>query len=909
MANGTAAAPPESDLTAARVTTQPTAREGKEDAMSTAEEMEAGRKRSRYWANPGASSPQTKPDPSGEDSGALPIDTGIVTAATPKQPQVECINPKAGSPNEPMATHPAAPVSVANALAGDSAANPATPKHDKEMARRFLAGLDPNASRFTFQLFSDGAGDHRQIFHGSLDELWPKVRMLNTPQRGVGVFVTISETDFKGRSTNNIVRPRAIFADADGKEQAEHCRLVLEVCDAAPSMAVNSGRGYHFYFLTNVPRDQFSMLQVQLSAKLGTDAAVKDLPRVMRLPGTLHLKDPTKPKLVKLLNPPNCSVKRWQLSELVGKLGLSPANPSLNQGPSKTANLTRAKPDLSKFAHADREYLNKVFGLHAEDKLAAGFEANIEEVRSAVSAIPPSAIATEPEWMKLARALAHEAVVNKAQAEQLWEILNTASRRAPGYDEADNRTRWLRYIDEAWDHENPITIDTVFHMALDHGWQWSPPVTAAPNAVAPPVSPPRAIPIANLPLVPRKREWVHGNDLMRGAVSMLSAPGARAKTTWLLTCALACTSGRQLLGAHVFGGPLRVLYLSAEDSTDEIALHHGLNNADVPGLHVIGTDQWGLALLRSAAGGAPIIDPAGWSALIAELDQIKPDVLVIDPLINVMGGVDVNSNSAAALLIGQLAALAAKRRIAVMIAHHVAKGRDPASAEAAMGAASFVNLCRIALGIEPLPEDEAGQIGLPPWEAKSVFRIVGTKLNYSPPGTDDRWYRLLSVEIQNQQPPIYITGDRVAVVEQFHPGSSGPTFPPQLIRDALLALDAADPPLSPSKQSRDRYAGPTIAEAIAPHRRGQASGTDATAILDHIIRTGLVRVESVKVSRPGGRSDNRNGLVLTPTGKAIVRHENQVTTNSPQSPQTPAEPTAGNAGNAGGDPQSGPPHR
>ena len=237
--------------------------------MSTAEEMEAGGKRSQYFANPGANRPQPMPDPTGS------------------------------------AAHPAARVATANALAGDSAANLATPKHDKAMARRFLAGLDPNATKFTFQLFSDDVGSHRQIFHGSLDELWPKVLTLNTSRRGVGVFVTISETDFKGRSTNNIVRPRAIFADADGKEQVERCRLALEACGASSSITVNSGRGYHFYFCTDVPRDQFSLLQEQLSTKLGTDPAVKDLPRVMRLPGTLHLKDPTKPRLVKLLNSPN----------------------------------------------------------------------------------------------------------------------------------------------------------------------------------------------------------------------------------------------------------------------------------------------------------------------------------------------------------------------------------------------------------------------------------------------------------------------------------------------------------------------------------------------------------------------------------------------------------------------------
>ena len=499
-------------------------------------EMEVGRQQSEYWADPGA--PQMKPGPSGEDSGALPIDTNIIAAATPKRPQHEPINPKAGSsPNQSVAAHPT-PVSVSNALAGDSAANTATPKHDKEMARRFLAGLDPNASRFTFQLFSDGAAGHPEIFHGSLDELWPKVLMLNTPQRGVGVFVTISETDFKGRSTNNVVRPRAIFADADGKEQAERSRTVLEGCGASPSMAVNSGRGYHFYFCADVPRDQFSILQEQLSTKLGTDAAVKDLPRVMRLPGTLHLKDPTKPRLVKLLNSPN---PHWQFSELVGKLGLSPANPSLNQGPSKTANVTRAKPDLSKFTCADREHLQKVFGLHSEDKLAAGLETNIEEIRSAVSAIPPSAIATEPEWMKLARALAHEAAVfNKTQAEQLWEILDTASRRAPGYDEADNRSRWLRYIDEALDRENPITIDTVFHMALDHGWKgWSPPMAANVPGSAVWSAADLQVSFSNIP----HRRWLYGIDLIRGEITSLAAPGGAGKTALAIGMAIEIATG------------------------------------------------------------------------------------------------------------------------------------------------------------------------------------------------------------------------------------------------------------------------------------------------------------------------------------------------------------------------------
>ena len=88
--------------------------------------------------------------------------------------------------------------------------------------------------------------------------------------------------------------------------------------------------------------------------------------------------------------------------------------------------------------------LQKLFGhLTCGVLLSDGLETNIEEIRSAGIAIPASAISTEPESMRFAQALAHEAAGSyKNQAEELWEkILDTASRPAPGYDEEDNRSR------------------------------------------------------------------------------------------------------------------------------------------------------------------------------------------------------------------------------------------------------------------------------------------------------------------------------------------------------------------------------------------------------------------------------------------------------------------------------------
>jgi hypothetical protein len=192
--------------------------------------------------------------------------------------------------------HPGAPVLLNNKVQ-------AAPAHNKTIAAQFLKTLDPTAQRFTFQFFSDGDDGHAKIFHGSLDDVWPKVEALNTTERRIAVFVTINETDFGGRKTENIVRPRALFVDADGKDQIRRCREVIRATGAEPTMVVrtSSDRAHFYWCCDDLPRDQFSVLQVALIDKLGTDRAVKDLSRVMRLPGTLHLKNSNAPTKVTLL--------------------------------------------------------------------------------------------------------------------------------------------------------------------------------------------------------------------------------------------------------------------------------------------------------------------------------------------------------------------------------------------------------------------------------------------------------------------------------------------------------------------------------------------------------------------------------------------------------------------------------
>ena len=162
---------------------------------------------------------------------------------------------------------------------------PMTP--DKSEAEKFLAALDPSAHQFTFQTLDDNH-DRRdkslaKVFNGTLDQYFDTLAAYSA--RGAGIFVTINETDLRGREKHNVTRIRAVFVDTDGAPQ--------EPIDAAiPHIVVESSPGkYHNYWLVkDCPIEAFTPYQIKLSEIYGTDPGVKDLPRVLRLPGFIHQK-------------------------------------------------------------------------------------------------------------------------------------------------------------------------------------------------------------------------------------------------------------------------------------------------------------------------------------------------------------------------------------------------------------------------------------------------------------------------------------------------------------------------------------------------------------------------------------------------------------------------------------------
>ena len=160
---------------------------------------------------------------------------------------------------------------------------------DKAAAFKFLRLLDANAPAFTFQTFREKGDTTPDIFprviHSSA-----LTALRREHELGAGVFVTVNETDGKGRGVENIVRIRAVWQEDDHSFDGAFPLL--------PSMIVKSSPGhFHRYWLLadewnadEQGRAEFAKIMERMVESYGSDKSAKDISRVLRVPGFLHRK-------------------------------------------------------------------------------------------------------------------------------------------------------------------------------------------------------------------------------------------------------------------------------------------------------------------------------------------------------------------------------------------------------------------------------------------------------------------------------------------------------------------------------------------------------------------------------------------------------------------------------------------
>jgi hypothetical protein len=180
-----------------------------------------------------------------------------------------------------------------------------------------------------FRVFADAGDAQADKLFGTVDQLWPALQQHQVA--GCGVYLVVNAG---GNSGPEITSVRALFVDRDDGAP------VPDEWHAEPDFIVRTSAGkWHAYWrVADMPPSEFKTAQQQLAAHYGTDPKVCDLSRVLRLAGTLHLKDPANPQrvTVEALAPSWGRPRPW--SGIVA--GLPPVQRKAEQEP------RRAAPDV-----------------------------------------------------------------------------------------------------------------------------------------------------------------------------------------------------------------------------------------------------------------------------------------------------------------------------------------------------------------------------------------------------------------------------------------------------------------------------------------------------------------------------------------------------------------------------------
>jgi RepB DNA-primase from phage plasmid len=180
-------------------------------------------------------------------------------------------------------------------------------------AKKFLDALcDGDCSKeiFTWQTFDDN--EARKAERRKKREADPLTRKWSSPfsdetaaelarlnAAGAGCFVTINKTDGRGREIGNIIAVRKVFVDLDGSPIEP-----VKAWSIEPHIIIKSSdKRFHAYWRHDgsVGLDYFKDIQLRLATKFSGDNQVNDLPRVMRIPGSWHLKNPDAPFQVRIV--------------------------------------------------------------------------------------------------------------------------------------------------------------------------------------------------------------------------------------------------------------------------------------------------------------------------------------------------------------------------------------------------------------------------------------------------------------------------------------------------------------------------------------------------------------------------------------------------------------------------------
>ena len=165
--------------------------------------------------------------------------------------------------------------------------------------------LDPSFERMLAHLHRAGRYGYWWTLEDKKSLWWPIGYPSELPSGTLNIYYGVHPTlaargDFERARLSDIAAINCVCADFDAKDFGDKAATLTHVqaLTIAPSVIVDSGGGYHGYWLlrdtfilaTDSDRERARLLQANWVSLVGGDHGAKDLARVLRVPGTRNYK-------------------------------------------------------------------------------------------------------------------------------------------------------------------------------------------------------------------------------------------------------------------------------------------------------------------------------------------------------------------------------------------------------------------------------------------------------------------------------------------------------------------------------------------------------------------------------------------------------------------------------------------
>jgi len=366
------------------------------------------------------------------------------------------------------------------------------------------------------------------------------------------------------------------------------------------------------------------------------------------------------------------------------------------------------------------------------------------------------------------------------------------------------------------------------------------------------------------------REWLLGHIFCRRFLSSLLADGGVGKTALRLVQLVSLASGRNLTGERVFQ-PCRVLFVSLEDDLVElqrrilaITKHHKISRKELKGRLFLWAPK-GLRLAEMKDGTVTVGKLE--RDLRAMVDEHKIDVISLDPFVK-SHGLQENDNNAVDYVCTLLTKLAIEKNCAIDALHHTRKGSSMAgNADSGRGASAMKDAARLVYTLTQMTSEEAKQFSIPEDERRHYIRMDSGKVNIAPASTAAKWFKLVSVPLNNGT-DLYPEGDEVQTVEPWSPPKIWDGLDTVMINRILDQIEEGLP--NGSRYSSASSAGDDRAAwRVVKHYSPEKTEQQGREIIKTWLRNGTLYPESYddpeqRKSRTGLRVDKDK----RPTGSA-----------------------------------------